>query len=472
LITVKGREVLATAGVVIYDNLAAPELLDDAPPNAVRIYAGKKRSDHSMTQDEICRILIENARAGSTVVRLKGGDPYIFGRGGEEVEALIAAGIPFEVVPGVTSALGIAAYAGVPLTHRDHTSSVTFVTGHDPDHIDWTHISHSETLVVYMGVTAFARIAEHLISAGRDADTPAIVVERATSPRQRSVRGTIATLASRIREDGVKPPATIVIGDVASLQLDWFERRPLFGKPVVITRAETQSGESAQRLRDLGAWVHEIPMIEILPPADAVPLRAALADIGAYQWIILTSANAVSGFFDALFASGSDARAIRGKVCAIGAKTAAAMKPYSVRPDFVANQSTAEGIVELLSGEEMHGARVLLPRAAAARDVVPEALRRRGAVVDIVEVYRTGVPTAAADRLARLTRADWITFTSPSTVKHFLALGGRRLLDAGARAASIGPVTSEALRAHGIEPAVEAREQSMDAVVDAILNAI
>ena len=470
LITVKGRDLLAQADVVLYDNLAAPELL---PPKAKKIYVGKKKSDHAMPQEEIIRLLIEHAKAGEFVVRLKGGDPYVFGRGGEEAEALADAHIPFEVVPGVTAALGIAAYTGVPLTHRDHNSSVTFVTGHDPEKIDWTRAGHAETLVIYMGLTTIGVIARKLIESGRNPLTPAVVVQRATTPRQHTIFTTLGELKQVVEAAQMKPPATIVIGEVAALRgkLDWFEKQPLFGQTVLVTRAEGQGEEGSRQLRRLGANVLDIPVIEIQPPEDAAPLQTALAELQSYDWILFTSANAVTRFFDALFADGKDCRAIRARIGAIGEKTAAALNTAGIRPDRVAEQSIAEGVVKAFETENLAGARVLLPRAAVGRDVIPNEFRKRGARVDIVPVYRTAVPPESMEKLAAVDHADWITFTSSSTVKNFLALGGRRLLAAGAKAVSIGPATSETMRAHEVPIAAEAAEQTFEAVIALIAHA-
>ncbi len=470
LITVKGRDLLAQATVVLYDNLVARELL---PSKAKRIYVGKKKAEHSIPQEEINRLLIEHATAGEIVVRLKGGDPYVFGRGGEEAEALADAGIYFEVVPGVTAALGIAAYTGVPLTHRDHNSSVTFVTGHDPEKIDWTKTGHAETLVIYMGLTTIGTIAEKLIKAGRDPDTPAVVVQRATTPRQHTIFTTLAELKQVVDAAQLKPPATIVIGEVAALRgkLDWFEKRPLFGQTILVTRAEGQGEEGNRRLRRLGANVLDIPVIEIQPPEDSNPLNDAIANLEHYDWILFTSANAVTRFFAALFEMGKDCRAIRARIGAIGTQTAAALQTAGIRPDRIAEQAIAEGVVKAFETENLAGARVLLPRAAVGRDVIPNEFRKRGARVDVVPVYRTGAPQESMGKLAAVDHADWITFTSSSTVKNFLALGGRRLLEAGAKAISIGPATSETMRAHNIPITAEAPTHTMDGVIAAITSA-
>ena len=290
LITVKGRRILEQAGAVLFDHLAPAALLDLAPPHAERIYVGKKKAAHAFTQDEICDMLIERARRGLTVVRLKGGDPFIFGRGGEEAEALAAAGIPFEIVPGVTTPLGIAAYTGVPLTHRDHTSVVTFVTGHAVGAIDWDKVGHAETLVIFMGLTTFEQIARELVARGRSPETPAMAVRWATRPDQETLTGTLATLPSLIAERTMKPPATIIVGDVVRLRekLDWYGRLPLAGKRIVVTRAREQADALSARLRELGAEVIEMPTIEIRPAADYVPLDRAIADLDRYDWLIFT----------------------------------------------------------------------------------------------------------------------------------------------------------------------------------------
>ncbi|MBM3765875.1 MAG: uroporphyrinogen-III C-methyltransferase [Acidobacteria bacterium] len=443
LITVKGRDVLQRAGVVLYDNLAAHELLDLAPC-AERIYVGKKKSDHSMPQTEISQLLIAKAREHAVVVRLKGGDPFIFGRGGEELEALHDAAIDYEVIPGVTSALGMAACTGVPLTHREHTSSVSFVTGHDPSKIDWSRVGHSETLVIYMGLSSAADIASRLIAAGRAPHTPALVVQRATTPRQHTVRTDLASLAEAVKP--LKPPATIVIGEVAALgdKLDWFARRPLHNKTIVLLRAPEQSSESAHALRSRGAHVIEAPVIALEAIDFAVP------DLAAYDWLLFTSANAVRFFFAQI----PDTRRVTPRVMAIGPATAAALREYRIVADAV-----GEGVAENLQG--LSG-RVLLPRAAVARDVIPG--------VEVLPVYRNVVPPGAAEKIAAIAHADFIVFTSSSTVKNFLALDGRRLLDAGARAISIGPATSETLRAHGIVIAAEANPHTFDGVIDAIIR--
>ncbi|MEO7653010.1 MAG: uroporphyrinogen-III C-methyltransferase, partial [Bryobacteraceae bacterium] len=293
LITWKGRKLLEQADSVLFDHLANAGLIALAPAAAERLYVGKKKSDHAFSQDEICAMLIERARRGLRVVRLKGGDPFIFGRGGEEAEALADAGVPFEVVPGVTTPLGIAAYTGVPLTHRDHTSVVTFVTGHSVSQIDWGKVGSSETLVIFMGLTTFPRIAAEIIARGRSQDTPAMAVRWATRPDQQVVVGTLATLPLLIEESRIRPPATIIIGEVVNLrdQLSWYERLPLFGQRIVVTRAQPQAAELSSRLRALGAHAIELPAIEIRPPESFTAIDAAIDSLDSYDWLLFTSAN-------------------------------------------------------------------------------------------------------------------------------------------------------------------------------------
>ncbi len=473
LITLKGRRVLQQADSVLYDHLASDHLLDFAPPAAERLYVGKKRAEHVYSQDEICGMLIERARAGKTVVRLKGGDPMIFGRGGEELDALCDAGIPFEIVPGITTPLGIAAYTGVPLTHREHTSAVTFVTGHSVEHIDWERVGASETVVVFMGLTTIAAIARELIARGRSAETPAMAVRWATRPDQETLTGTLADLPGRIAASGMKPPATIIIGEVVKLRdrFNWYERLPLFGKRIVITRDRSQAGELASRLAVLGADVLELPTIEIRPAFDPEPLDRAIAALETYDWLIFTSANGVRFFMDRLDSSSRDLRALRARICAIGPATRSAVEALHLKVDLMPEQYVAESLVAAFANIELSAKRVLLPRAAVARDLVPQELARRGALVDVVEAYRTVVPADAESRAAKVfstgRKPDWITFTSSSTVKNFLAVAGRDAL-AGVRVASIGPVTSSTLRMHGVEIAAEANPFTMEGLVNAL----
>ena len=475
LITLKGRRVLEQADAILYDHLAAEALLDFAPPGAERLYVGKKKSAHAFTQEEICEMLIDRARRGLTVVRLKGGDPFLFGRGGEEAEALADAGIPFEVVPGVTSPLGIAAYTGVPLTHREHTSAVTFVTGHAVDAIDWAKVGHAETLVIFMGLTTFTAIAHELVARGRSPETPAMAVRWATRPDQETLTGTLATLPRLIAERGMKPPATIVVGEVVKLRekLDWYERLPLFGRRIVVTRARGQADALASRLEALGAAVVEMPAIEIQAPADAAPLDRAIAELASYDWLIFTSANGVKFFLDRLDRSAADLRSLRAKICAIGPATRAAVEALHLKVDLMGKEYVAEGLLAAFAAHDLAGKRVLLPRAAVARDLVPVELTRRGARVDVVEAYRTVMPEDAASRAGEVFgvahRPEIVTFTSSSTVRNTVAAVGPAAL-AGVKVASIGPVTSRTARELGLTVDAEAREFTIDGLVEAVLR--
>jgi len=475
LITVKGRRILERADVILFDHLANAALLDLAPPAAERIYVGKKKSDHPVSQDEICAILIERARRGMNVVRLKGGDPFLFGRGGEEAEALADAGIPFEVVPGVTTPLGIAAYTGVPLTHREHTSAVTFVSGHAVGAIDWDRVGMAETLVIFMGLTTFPEIARELMAHGRSPETPAMAVRWATRPDQETLAGTLATLPDLIARRGMKPPATIVVGEVVRLRekLDWFGRLPLSGKRIVVTRARGQADALSARLRELGAEAIEMATIEIRPAADYTPLDRALAELDAYDWLIFTSANGVRYFLERLDRSALDLRALRAKICAIGPATRAAVEALHLKVDLMGKEYVAEGLLAAFAPFDLAGRRILLPRAAVARDLVPTDLARRGARVDVVEAYRTVVPESAAEQAREIfgdgRKPDAITFTSSSTVRNFVEAAGAAALE-GVKAVSIGPVTTETARELGIDVAATARVFTVGGLIEAILD--
>ena len=473
LITLKGRRVLGLANVVLYDHLASHDLLKLAPLAAERIYVGKKKALKAITQEQICELMIERARRGLTVIRLKGGDPFIFGRGGEEAEALADAGIPFEVVPGVTTPLGIAATTGVPLTHRDHTSIVTFVTGHDISLIDWRAVAAAPTLVIFMGLTNISEITAALIAAGRSSDTPAMTVRWATRPDQEVITGTLATLAALTHHAGMKPPATIVIGAVVGMRekLNWFDRLPLHGQRIVVTRARDQAESLSEALRHLGADVIELPTIEIRPALDYSPLDKAIANIGRYDWLIFTSVNGVRCFLQRLDAGATDLRAIRGRICAIGPATRDALTQLHLKVDLMADEYVAEGLLEKMAAHELAGSHILIARAAVARDLLPVELSRRGAHVDVVEAYRTLAPEdlAAAAAAAWARRPHWITFTSSSTVKNLIAAAGP--LPAGTRTASIGPVTSGTLRSFGLPVDIEAGVFTVGGLVDALVSA-
>jgi uroporphyrinogen III methyltransferase/synthase len=420
-------------------------------------------------------MLIDRARRGLTVVRLKGGDPFIFGRGGEEIEALAEAGIPFEVVPGVTTPLGLAAYCGVPLTHRTHTSVVTFVTGHSVDAIDWDKVGGAETLVVFMGLTHLREIAQQIVARGRSPQTPALAVRWATRPDQQTVAGTLSDLADRTEAAGMKPPATIVIGEVAALRdkFNWFEKLPLFGQRIVVTRAHGQAEEFSAKLTALGADVVEFPTIAICPPQDVGPVERAIEQLDTYDWLLFTSVNGVSHFLQFLDRSPFDLRRLRARICAIGPATRRAVEELHLKVDVTPDEYVAESLLESFSNEDLAGKRVLLPRAAVARDLIPAEFTRRGAHIDVVEVYRTVVPKAsellAEEIFAPAHKPHWVTFTSSSTVKNFLVLAGREALE-GVKIASIGPVTSETVRKHGLDVTVEAAPYTTDGLIAAMLR--
>lgn len=474
LITAKGRRLLEAADAVLFDHLVNPALVELAPKHAERLWVGKKGSERAYSQAEIIELLIERARRGQTVVRLKGGDPYIFGRGGEEAEALAQAGIDFEVVPGVTAVLGAAAYCGVPLTHRRHSSVVTLLTGHDVSRFDWVKLGASETLVLFMAWTHLEEIVRRLIGGGKPPETPALAVRWATCPRQQTVTAPLAELPGRVAGAGLKPPITVIIGEVVRLRekLNWFERLPLFGKRVVVTRAAEQAGAAVERLRALGAAAIELPVIAIRPLEDYSVLDEAIRRLPDYDWLIFTSANGVRYFFERLDASARDVRALPARICAIGPATRRALEAFHLKVDLVPEEYVAESLVRAFSSYELGGKRMLLARAETARELLPDELRRLGASVDIAPAYRTVMPEDAAER-ARVvfqTKPDWVLLTSSSIVRNLLAVAGRNALE-GVKLASIGPVTSAAARQLGLAVAVEAQPYTIDGLVEAILYA-
>jgi uroporphyrinogen III methyltransferase / synthase len=471
LMTARALELVARADVILHDRLIPAGALDGARADAELVGVGKKGGGESTPQEEIDRLLVQHAREGREVVRLKGGDPFVFGRGGEEAEALHAAGIPYEVVPGVTAGVAAPAYAGIPVTHRDHASAVAFVTGHeDPDKpesaLDWAALARFPgTLVFYMGVRRLGAIAERLLAEGRPRDEPAAVVQAGTLPGQRTVTAPLAELADSAAAAGIGAPAVTVVGPVAGLHdaLAWLEARPLHGRSVAVTRARAQASALAARLRALGAGVVEAPAIRIEALAGEAP------DVTAYDLICLTSPNGVHLLFERLRGAGRDARSLAGAtVGAIGPGTAAALREHGIEADVVPERSVAESLVDAL--RDVPAKRALIARAAEARDVLPDALRQRGAQVDVVALYETVAEPLDHRTLAAARSADYVTFTSSSTVRFFLdAAGGDAGLSDGTRIVSIGPVTSAALRDHGLEPHVEAARHDVDGVLDALV---
>ncbi len=484
LITVKGLEKIRTADVIVYDYLAGPQLLQEARPDAELIYVGKKGKDHTLEQVDINELLVSKARDGKTIVRLKGGDPYVFGRGGEEAEKLVEAGIPFEVVPGVTSAVAAPAYAGIPVSHRDHASMITFITGHeDPTKedsaIDWEVLARNPgTLVFLMGVKNLHNISESLIQHGKSPATPAALVRWGTTPQQVSVISTLAEIPSEAELRGLKPPAVLIVGSVVSLResLGWFENKPLFGKKILITRAREQSRRMADKISEQGGEPIRFPTISIFHPTDSRPLDRSIEQIADFHWVIFTSVNGVERFFQRFFELREDIREMAGpRVGAIGPMTAAAIRKHGLRVDLLAKEFIAEGVLDLLDEAEVRGKRFLIPRAESAREVLPEGITRMGGDVEVVSVYRTGLPDTADVEMIRtmLSRkqVDALTFTSSSTVTHLAKMLDSSDLPAlldGIVIASIGPITSGTLRENGLPVHVEASEYTTDGLVEAL----
>jgi uroporphyrinogen III methyltransferase/synthase len=483
LITLRGVECLKKADVLVYDYLANEQLLNFAPEAAERIYAGKIGGRHNQGQDEINCLLVAKGRAGKVVVRLKGGDPFVFGRGGEECIALRDAGIPFEVVPGVTAAVGAAAYSGIPLTHRDITASVAFVTGQEgkdkvESNIDWDRLSlGGGTVVFYMGITTLRRNMQQLIDHGRAPDTPVALVRWATTPCQQVLVGTLADIADRAEENSFKPPAVTIVGEVVALRekLQWFDSRPLCGRKIIVTRAAEQAGEFSAKLISRGATVLECATIRLVEPESWQLLDLAIRELPGYDWLVLTSGNAVRFFFQRLGALGLDARALDGcKICAVGPKTADEVRAFGVMPDLVPADYKAEGVIEELSRLDMANSRVLFPCADRARDIIPRELKRLGAHVDSPVAYRNIFP----DRLPPETlfalekrSVDCITFTSSSTVQNLAAMLGEELmLDMlkGVAVASIGPITSQSCRDLGLKVDIEPDLHTLDFLAEAL----
>jgi uroporphyrinogen III methyltransferase/synthase len=485
LITVKGRECIQNADVIIYDYLASPALLNDARKSAELIYVGKKGGDHTLSQHEINTLIVEKVKSGGIVCRLKGGDPFIFGRGGEEAEVLSKAGLPFEIVPGVTSAIAAAAYAGIPLTHRKLTSTLAFITGHeDPEKeatgINWSSLANGiGTLVFFMGVKNLPHITRKLLDHGKSPATPVALIQWGTTSSQKTATGTLETIVERAKIAGIKAPAIIVIGDVVNLRkkLQWFEKRPLLGKRIVVTRARQQASDLVALLCDLGAECLEYPTIKIVPPLDPQPLRKAVENLSAYDWIVFTSVNGVLYFFEELFSAGKDVRALgRMKTAAIGPATAGQLHEFGLTSDIVPKTYRAESVVEAFKDEPLKGKKILLPRAAEARPILPKELKKMGAEVDEIPAYETLKATeGAVDLVQQLEdrRIDLITFTSSSTVKNFKALlpseKFKKLLQ-GVTVASIGPITSETAAALGFETHITAESYTIPGLVEAILQ--
>ena len=488
LLTLRGAELLGRADVVVHDALVNPDLLRLAPVNAEIIYGGKRARDHAIPQDELNQLLIVKAREGKCVVRLKGGDPYVFGRGGEEAEELADAGIHFEVVPGISSIVAGPNYAGIPLTHREHCSSFTVITGHeDPTKheaaLDFEQLARTPgTKIVLMGVERIRQIAESLMAHGMDKATPVGMVRWGTTGRQQSIEGTLATIADVAAKEKFTAPAVTIIGDVVKLRgkLNWFEHRPFFGQRIVVTRTREQASQLSWQLLELGADVLEIPTIKIQPPDERRPLVEALQGIGEYDWLVFTSPNGVTSFFEYFFKAFDDVRALGNvHIAAVGPATAAKLKELHLRVDVTPEAYITKEITAALKKfESMENLRVLIARAQVANPELPKALEDMGAIVDDLAVYKT-VPetedrTGAAARLQE-DGADWITFTSSSTVENFHArFDLPKLLNKfpQTKLASIGPETSKAIAALGLNPTLEAKQHTIDGLVRSLRTAL
>ncbi len=481
LVTLRARQLIEQAEVIVYDYLSNPEMLQWASDGAEIIYAGKKAGAHTLKQDEINALLVEKAGAGKMVVRLKGGDPFLFGRGGEEAEALAAGEIPFEVVPGVTSAIAAPAYAGIPVTHRNLTSHVIFFTGHeDPEKtessIDFAALAKlGGTQVMLMGVERIGAIAQEMMAHGVRPDLPVALVRWGTTSRQATLRGTLENIAERVLEEDFAPPAVAVFGEVASSgkELRWFGERPLSGRRIVVTRTRKQAGALSDQLRQLGAEVIELPTIRIEPPSDLRAFAELVQEAHAYDWIVFTSPNGVSAFFEMFYKLYDDAREIGGaRIAAIGPATAQRVRDFHLKVDLQPEEFVAEAVVEgFKKTGDLENLRILIARAEEARDLLPKELSALGAIVDVAFAYRTVAETSdRTEARARLAAegADMITFTSSSTVEKFLALG--LPWPRGMQVASIGPITSRTARERGLTIGVEAKRHDIPGLVKAICD--
>ncbi|NCO36000.1 MAG: uroporphyrinogen-III C-methyltransferase [Armatimonadetes bacterium CG2_30_59_28] len=485
LITVKGLECLQRCPAVAYDRLVSSQILDLIPPDTERRFVGKAAQRHKVSQDEINQMLVNLAREGKDVCRLKGGDPFVFGRGGEEAEALAAAHVPFVIVPGVTSATAVPAYAGIPLTHRRHASSVTILTGHeDPDKdypaLHWDRIATSaDTIVCLMTVGHLRNVAERLVRHGRLPQTPAAVIHWGTTPDQQTITGELSTISALVQDAEMDPPALLVAGDVVRLRdtLRWFDKSPLFGKRVVVTRARQQAADFVAKLESLGAEIIEFPVIKIADLESYEMVDTALSYLREYHWIIFTSANGVDAFFRRLYQHGAASASPleKLKVCAIGPATARQCAAYGLRVDLVPEKFIAESVAEALRACGIEGKRVLLPRAQEAREILPQMLEECGAQVDVVPVYRTVLDEARAtgmqDRL-RNREIDIITFTSSSTVRNFVKLVGEETVREHMQQvciACIGPITAKTAEEMGMSVDVVAEKFTAEGLIKAVL---
>lgn len=487
LLTVKGLKCLQRADVVIYDFHLNAQILNYINHNAEFIYAGKRGGHHTMTQDEINNAIIEKAKDGKEVCRLKGGDPFVFGRGGEEAEALVPEGIPFEVVPGISSAIAAPAYAGIPLTHRKYSSTFAVIPGYEDttkkdSAVDWSKLATGVgTLVFLMAVKNIEKVAQQLIKNGRPADTPVAVIRWGTRSEQVTIQGTIGSIAGKVREKDIKPPAVMVVGDVVKLRdrLKWFENKTMFGHTVLVTR---EHAGGFGRLEDLGAEVIEFPTIEIVPVEDYSVIDQCIGQIETYDWLVLTSANGVKYLFGRIMVLEKDIRDLKGiKICAVGEKTAEMIAQYGIRVEMIPEKFSAEGLVESFahyySGRKkgMKGIKILLPRAEKAREVFPEKIREKGAVIDVPPLYRAVKPESYGKRIGRFLKKGKITivtFTSAATFNNFCEIMGDAAMDylRHVAIAVIGPVTKKAIEGKGLRVDIMPEKSTVDAMVGEIIQ--
>ncbi|AFQ43226.1 uroporphyrinogen-III C-methyltransferase [Desulfosporosinus meridiei] len=483
LITIKGSECIAKADVLVYDRLASRRLLTLARPDCELIYVGKSPDRHTLRQEEINQVLVDKGLEGKIVTRLKGGDPFVFGRGGEEAEALLKAGIQFEVVPGITSAIAVPAYAGIPVTHRDLTSSFAVITGHeDPTKnetsIHWDHLAQSHgTLVFLMGMENLPLIAQKLMENGKKPTTPVGIIQWGTRPEQRTLVGQLDTIAEEVKKQNFTNPSIIIVGEVVSLRekLQWFEKKPLFGQRIVVTRARHQASVLTQEIEALGGEAWEFPTIDIAPPTDNAALINAIKNLREFQWLIFTSVNGVEAFFDELSIQERDVRELIGvEIVAIGPATQASLEKRGLRAAYVPEEYKAEKIVEGLTSRVAKGQKVLLARAEEARDVLPVSLKAMGVEVSDVPVYKTVLGGANSGELKRMLAEQEIhkvTFTSSSTVRNFMELlDGEISLLNGVLLYSIGPITSATARKLGLTIYKEAKEYTIPGLVNALME--
>lgn len=487
LLTLKACDCLKRADTVVYDRLADKRILQYAPQNAEFIYVGKASSQHTMTQDKICQLLVDLGKAGKTVVRLKGGDPFVFGRGGEEALLLQKNNIPFEIVPGVTSAISVPAYAGIPVTHRGVAASFSVITGHedptkDSSDMNWEKLATAtDTLVFLMGVANLPKITAKLIENGRPATTPVAIIRWGTKLQQQVWTSTLVEAAAMAQREGIKPPCIFLVGDVVNLRADlaWFDNiamKPLFGKKVLVTRSRSQASKLTTALEELGAECIEVPAIKIVPPVDNYEaLDKAIGQLDKYNWLIFTSTNGVEHFWHRLVAGGKDARVLyKARICAIGAATAQALASHGITADVVPERYQAEGIIEALDNELIAGTKILIPRAAEARALLPEALTKAGAQVDVVVAYETVMGDAEAVEIRNSLakgEIDVVTFTSSSTVENLLKLIKEPELLKEAQLAAIGPITAETMQKNGLTADIVAAEYTIEGLVQSIKEA-